>query len=189
MPGENQETQSMYVPADPGGLAGKWRLDVSRTTVSISHKAMWGLSTVKGTLAAVRGEGEVLHDGSGTGTVTIDATSVDTANRKRDTHLRSADFFDVEHHPTIDFVAQRIRPNGDGTAEITGELTAAGTTRPVAFTAQVTESADGSVSVVAELPVDRTNFGMTWNNLGMLIGKTSVSVKARFDRVPQDAGN
>jgi polyisoprenoid-binding protein YceI len=189
MPGENQETQSMYVPANPRGLAGKWHLDVSRTTVNISHKAMWGLSTVRGTLAAVRGEGETIHDGSGTGTVTIDAASVDTANGKRDAHLRSADFFDVEHHPTINFLAQRIQPNGDGTAEVTGELTAAGTTRPVAFTALVTESADGGVLLVAEVPVDRTKFGMTWNNLGMLIGMTSVSVKARFDRVPQDAGN
>jgi polyisoprenoid-binding protein YceI len=180
MSDETTESPSTYVTPEPTARAAKWHLDLSRTTVSITHTAMWGLSTVRGTFTAVRGEGEMLQDGSGAGTLIIDASSVDTANAKRDEHLRSADFFDVKHHPDITFIARRVQPEGDGTAEVTGELTVAGTMRQLAFAARITESSERAVSLAAEVLVDRKEFGMTWNNLGMLIGKTTVNVKACF---------
>jgi polyisoprenoid-binding protein YceI len=189
MSDETTQSQSTYVTPEPMARAAKWGLDLPRTTVSITHKAMWGLSTVRGTFTAVRGEGEVLQDGTGAGTLIIDASSVDTANAKRDTHLRSADFFDVEHHRDITFVARRVQPEGDGTAEVTGELTVAGTTRPLAFRARITESSERAVSLAAEVRVDRAEFGMTWNNLGMVIGKTTVNVKACFIRLPSGTVN
>ncbi len=78
---------------------GLWQLDATRSTVAISHVTMWGMVTVKGTFTGVSGEGEVRPDGTVRGAVTLDAASLDTKHTKRDEHLRSADFFDVEHHP------------------------------------------------------------------------------------------
>jgi polyisoprenoid-binding protein YceI len=65
-------------------------------------------------------------------TTTLDATSVDTGNGQRDGHLRTADFFAVETHPTWTFRSTAIRPDGDEYA-LDGELTIKGVTRPVTF--------------------------------------------------------
>ena len=78
---------------------GLWQLDPSATTVAVRQKTMWGLVTVKGAFTAVTGQGEVRADGSAVGTLTLRAASLDTGNAKRDTHLKSADFFDADNHP------------------------------------------------------------------------------------------
>ncbi|MFB7510289.1 YceI family protein, partial [Streptomyces broussonetiae] len=94
---------------------GTWQLDPSASAVSLRHKTMWGLVTVKGAFTAVSGAGEVRPDGSATGTVTLEAASLDTKHAKRDTHLRSADFFDADQHPEITFAvrgADRLDTDG-----------------------------------------------------------------------------
>ncbi len=63
--------------------------------------------------------------------VTIDAASLDSGWADRDTHLRSADFLDVETHPTITFASTGVTVTGDNTAEVAGDLTILGNTQPV----------------------------------------------------------
>src|SRR5512135_644304 len=63
--------------------------------------------------------------------VTIDAASIDTQEAKRDAHLRSADFLDVENFPTLTFKATKITKKGDDRFELVGDLTIRGVTRPV----------------------------------------------------------
>src|SRR5690348_7090341 len=110
---------------------GTWQLDPAASTVGLRHKTMWGLVTVKGTFTAVSGRGEVRPDGSATGTVTLDAASLDTKSAKRDTHLRSADFFDADHHPEITLAVRGAdRLDGDG-VRVTGQLTVRGISRPL----------------------------------------------------------
>jgi polyisoprenoid-binding protein YceI len=58
--------------------------------------------------------------------LTIDATSVNTGNDKRDEHLRSGDFFDTEHHPTVRFVSTSVSDPVGGRVNVQGELLAAG---------------------------------------------------------------
>ncbi|WP_322755359.1 YceI family protein [Frankia sp. Cas3] len=77
-----------------GSLAGPWRLDPSRSTVELHTKSMWGLAPVKGTFRELSGEGALTATGEASGTLTVHSASIDTKNRKRDDHLRSADFFD-----------------------------------------------------------------------------------------------
>ena len=69
--------------------------------------------------------------------VTIDAASLDSGFEALDTHLRSADFFDVETYPQIRFVSTEVRPTGDDSAEVTGNLTIKDVTKPVTLTVRL----------------------------------------------------
>ncbi|WP_225830470.1 YceI family protein [Streptomyces sp. NK08204] len=160
---------------------GLWQLDPAASTVAVRHKHMWGLVAVKGVFTTVGGQGEVKPDGSVTGTVTLDATSLDTKNDKRDAHLRSADFFDAENHPEITFTLHGADVQGDS-ARVTGELTARGITKPLTFTARLTGVDAQAVTVEAEAKVDREDYGMTFNQLGMITRVSTVTVKLRFTR-------
>ncbi|AOR31613.1 hypothetical protein BFF78_11620 [Streptomyces fodineus] len=161
---------------------GTWQLDPAASTVGLRHKTMWGLVTVKGTFTAVSGRGEVRPDGSAAGTVTLDAASLDTKSAKRDTHLRSADFFDADHHPEITLAVRGAdRLDGDG-VRVTGQLTVRGISRPLTFTARLTDANAEGLTLDAEFTVDREQFGMGWNQLGMMRGLTTVTAGLRFIR-------
>ncbi|MEU7417596.1 YceI family protein [Streptomyces antibioticus] len=161
---------------------GTWQLDASASAVALKHRTMWGLVAVKGAFASVAGGGEVGPDGSATGTLTLDVTSLDTKNAKRDTHLRSADFFDAENHPEITYVVRTAELDGADTVRVTGQLTVRGISRPHTLTARV-ERADGdAVTLAAEFTVDRDEFGLGWNQLGMMRGLTAVTATLRFVR-------
>ncbi|WP_328501279.1 YceI family protein [Streptomyces sp. NBC_00457] len=161
---------------------GLWQLDTTASTVALRHKTMWGLVTVKGTFGAVTGQGEVRSDGSAIGTVTLDATTLDTGNAKRDTHLRSADFFDADHHPEITFAVRSAELRDGDQVHVVGQLTARGISRPQSFTARLIGSDADSLTLDAELSVDRDQFGMGWNQLGMIRGLTTVAATLRFVR-------
>src|SRR6185436_17103141 len=100
----------------------------------------------------------LIQDGNLAGSWTLDtARSVDTKNKKRDEHLRSADFFDAANHPDITFTVDGIRP-GHGGVRVTGSLAVRGRTRPVSFDATVS-SADGETWLDGEVQVNRADFG------------------------------
>ncbi|MET8947142.1 YceI family protein [Streptomyces sp. NPDC004542] len=161
---------------------GLWQLDPTASTVALRHKTFWGLVTVKGTFSAVTGQGEVAPDGSATGTVTLDAASLDTGNAKRDTHLRAADFFDTDHHPEITFAVRGAELRAGDTAHITGQLTVRGVSRPQTLIARLTGVAADALTLETEFTVDRDQFGMGWNQLGMMSGPTTVTATLRFTR-------
>lgn len=171
---------------DPAALlrsgAGHWVLDPQQSSVKISHKAFWGLQTVRGTFSELSGEGDVAADGSVTGRLVIGAASVNTRNAKRDTHLRSNDFFKADEHPTIVFAAHDAKPDSSGHLTVTGELEAAGISRPLSFTATIAQESPAAATLSAEAEVDRAGYGMTWNQLGSLTGNAKVSVVARFTK-------
>jgi polyisoprenoid-binding protein YceI len=143
---------------------------------------MWGMVTVKGAFGGVTGEGEVQPDGTARGTITLDAASLDTKNRKRDEHLHGADFFDVERHPSLVFAVRNATVRQDDTVEISGQLTARGISRPQTVTARVTGATASAVTLTAEFTVDRSQFGMGWNQMGMLRGLTTVTATLSFTR-------
>lgn len=161
---------------------GLWQLDPARTTVAIKHKTMWGMVTVKGAFGGVTGEGEVQPDGTARGTITLDAASLDTKNRKRDEHLRGADFFDADRHPSLVFAVRNATVRQDDTVEISGQLTARGISRPQTVTARVTGATASAVTLTAEFAVDREQFGMGWNQMGMIRGLTTVTATLAFTR-------
>jgi len=163
-----------------GISAGRWTVDPAASTAAFRHKSVWGLVTVKGTFPVLDGEGQVGEDGVAKGRVSFDARGLDTKHGKRDKHLRSADFFDVEKHPAVDFVADDVRAVGSTGAAVKGWLTVRGVTRPVSFTADATAIGDSGVTLAATVVFDRADYGMSWNQIGMIVGKAEVTVSLRF---------
>ncbi|MFF7309288.1 YceI family protein [Streptomyces sp. NPDC008137] len=161
---------------------GLWQLDATASTVGIRHKTMWGLVTVKGGFGVLSGTGEVRPDGSAVGTLTFDVASLDTGNAKRDTHLRSADFFDADHHPEITFAARGAELRDGDQVHVTGQLTVRGISRPLSLTARLTDGGATGLTLDTEFSVDRDQFGMGWNQLGMIRGRTAVTATLRFVR-------
>jgi polyisoprenoid-binding protein YceI len=163
-----------------GKLTGAWTLDASRSQIRLRSRSMWGLVTVKGVFGQVDGSGTVSAAGEASGTITVASASIDTKMKKRDEHLKSADFFDAANHPSITFTADAIRPTSHGVT-VTGSLTVRGSTRPMSFDAQVASS-DGEVWLDGEVPVNRADFGLTWNQLGMSSVHNTITVHAVFTR-------
>ncbi|MEU1185337.1 YceI family protein [Streptomyces sp. NPDC005820] len=161
---------------------GLWQLDTRASAVALKHKTMWGLVTVKGAFGAVRGGGEVAADGSATGTLSLDVASLDTKNAKRDEHLRGTDFFDAANHPEITYAVRSAELRGADTVQVSGQLTVRGISRPHSFTAKLTGASADAVTLDAEFTVDRAEFGLGWNQMGMIKGLTTVTATLRFTR-------
>jgi polyisoprenoid-binding protein YceI len=163
-----------------GALAGEWDLDPRASSIRLKTKIM-ALVPVNGVFREVSGNGTVSADGEVSGTITVAAASIDTKNTRRDTHLRSADFFDIGNHPDITFTASSIRASGQGVA-VTGTMTVRGRTRPVSFDAAASVQGDGEIWLDAEVHVNRAGFGLTWNLLGMTSMNNTLAIHAVFTR-------
>jgi polyisoprenoid-binding protein YceI len=161
---------------------GAWVLDPAGSSVKFVGKAFWGLVPVRGTFSTVSGQGTVGEDGAASGQVVIDAASLDTKNKKRDTHLRSADFFNVEKCPTVTVTVTSAVLDGSS-LKCTGTMEAAGKSVPVSFTATVESAGADAVVLTAVLPMARSTFGMTWQQIpGMVKDAAEGVVTARFVR-------
>ena len=161
--------------------AGRWRLDPARTTIEFHTKAIFGLANVKGTFAAVSGTGVVGDEGAISGELVMDATSIDTKNKRRDKHLRGADFFDASKYPTFTFTATEVAPSGDGTLKIKGALHIKDQSRTIELVATPTNPSSDRVTLHAEASIDRSRWGMTWKMGGAWL-VNRVVVGAQFIR-------
>jgi polyisoprenoid-binding protein YceI len=118
------------------------------------------------------------------GQLEMGVASVDTGNAQRDKHLRSADFFNADDHPTMVFTVGEAKLGPSGDLAVSGELEAAGISRPLSFTAKITEASAEAATLTAEVQVDRHEYDMRWNRLGMVTGPATAWVVARFTRQP-----
>jgi polyisoprenoid-binding protein YceI len=164
-----------------GALAGGWALDPGQSSIRLKNRSMWGLVPVTGVFREVSGSGTISPDGEVSGTITVAAASIDTRNARRDKHLRSADFFDAARHPDITFTADGIRAAGQGAA-VAGALTVRGRTRPLSFEAAASVQGDGEIWLDAEVHVNRGDFGLTWNLLGLVSMHSTLTIHAVFTR-------
>ncbi|HEY3446833.1 MAG TPA: YceI family protein [Myxococcales bacterium] len=163
-------------------LAADYDIDSAHSQVGFAVKHLM-VSTVKGEFGKVSGtvsydpkkpEATVLD-------VTIDTTSINTREAKRDGHLKSPDFFDTEKFATATFKSTKVQSAGKGKLKVTGDLTIKGITKPV--TLEVTgpsaeaKSPWGQTVIAASAigKVSRRDFGMTWNKTldggGLLVGE------------------
>jgi polyisoprenoid-binding protein YceI len=164
---------------------GEWQLDPAHTSVEFVARHLM-VSKVRGRFGNVSGTIHVAEDPTESWVVVdIDTDSLETGDEKRDEHLRSPDFFDVERYPKITFRSTRLEGESPGRFLVHGDLTVHGVTRPVSLGAEYhgwTHSplGDERAGFSATTEVDREDFGLTWNVAveagGVLVGK-----KARLD--------
>lgn len=165
--------------------AGNYQIDVAHSKVGfeIPHLV---ISTVEGKFTDYKGTIKLDKKFNRSKfDVVINTKSIDTSIAKRDEHLRSADFFDVEKFPEIKFVSTKVT----GTPEkftIAGNLTMKGVTKPVTLEGQYLGSVkDGfgnhKAAFSAKTTLDRKEFGLTWSNMveaGPVVGdKVTVDLK------------
>lgn len=124
----------------------------------------------------------------------IDAASIDTANEKRDGHLRSADFLDVAKHPSIEFVSRKVTDLKDGKAKLHGDLTIRGVTKPVVLDLEVhgvvtDPSGKERSGFSARGKINRTDYGVSWNRTldtgGLVVGE-EVEISLEVEGIRQD---
>jgi polyisoprenoid-binding protein YceI len=172
---------STHAP-DPVGTAmistTRWRIDRARSCVEFRVKGVWGMATVTGRFSRYHG---TLDLGTQPAIeLTIEADSLDTANDRRDAHLRSPDFFDAEKHPYVRFVSDSVTLDG-GRLHVRGRLHARGSSIPLELTATLRRIGD-DLEIEAATEADHRQLGMTWNWMSMIRTPTKLVVKARLVR-------
>jgi polyisoprenoid-binding protein YceI len=178
------------------GTQTVWAIDTAHTLVEFAVKHMM-FTTVKGRFTDVRG---TIRCPSEPGlnctsvTVAIAAASIDTGELKRDAHLRSADFLDVEHFPTMTFTSTRVERTDADQVRVIGNLTIRGVTRQVtletAFTGRGKNLAGKeAIGFSARTRLNRKDFGLQWNMAlesgGVLVGDV-LDVQIEVEAVKQD---
>lgn len=168
-------------------------LEIDRSHSEVAFQVRHLLSKVRGRFADFGGtiQFDESNPQNSLVNVTIQAASIDTAEGDRDTHLRSADFFDVETYPTLQFVSTSVTPRGRNLYDVEGDLTIHGVTRQVVLPASFLGTAQdpwGNTKFVfeAELTLNRKDYGLTWNAAletgGFLVGDevhVSLSIQAK----------
>ncbi|HSO70295.1 MAG TPA: YceI family protein [Arachnia sp.] len=176
-------------------LNGTYILDASHSTFSfVTRHAM--VTKVRGSFEQFEGSAVVdaANPANSTLDVTIDAGSITTRNADRDGHIRSADFFDVENHPTWTFKGTDFAIKGD-VVEVTGDLTIKDTTRPITLPLEYQGAAKdpfGNVRVGFEGSTDilRSDFGLTWNaalETGGFLVSDKVAIEVEISAIQQAA--
>jgi polyisoprenoid-binding protein YceI len=159
-----------------------WEVDASHSTVQFSVRHMM-VSTVRGQFSGVTGT-LILDEGNLAKSkvdVSIDATTINTREEKRDEHLRSADFFDVANHPKVTFASTKVTPKGDGKLAVEGDLTLHGVTKRVLLDVEGPTPAFKNPwgklvrGVSAQTKINRKDWGLGWNVAletgGILVGE------------------
>jgi polyisoprenoid-binding protein YceI len=181
------------VPAGTAAAPVRWQIDQthSELTFRIRHlvsRVRGGFNSWSGTIVA-----DPASLGGGSVSVDIQTASIDTNNERRDTHLRSADFFDAESHPTITFRSTRVEATGRN-LRVHGNLTIRGVTKPVVLQGQMLEVGGTPgrrrIGFEAETQINRMDYGVSWNRAadggGAVLGD-EVTISIAIEAVEQPA--
>lgn len=179
------------IVAGSTAMAADWNLDKSHSSVNFSVKHML-VSTVHGKFADF--DGTASFDPKDLSTLkanfTVQMASVNTANEKRDGHLKTGDFFDIENHPTMTFVSKKAEQTGEGKAMLTGDLTLRGVTKEVTFAVegfnQEVKSPWGTFNTggTATTTINRFDYGVAWDtklDSGGLVAGQDVKVTVELE--------
>ncbi len=173
-----------------------WVLDPSHTSAKFTARHMM-ITNVNGAFDKVTGTidyNEAEPDKTVVD-VMIDAASINTKDEKRDAHLKSPDFLDVENYPTLEFKSTRVERTGDSTAKLHGDLTIRGTSKPITLDVEFLGKAKAPWGVwnagfEATGKINREDWGLVWNvpleTGGFLVGKDiKVHIEAEITHQPE----
>jgi polyisoprenoid-binding protein YceI len=161
---------------------GTWNLVPDQSQITFRNKTMWGAMKVHGAFLEFSGDGQITDTKTASGRIEIKAASLNTKLHKRDDDLRSPTFLNVQKHPNITVVATSAEPVSDDTVDIKADLTVKGTTAPMPLRAKVEVLDDGAVRLTGHTTVNRKDWGVTGNMLGMVGDKTTLTADLVFKR-------
>lgn len=167
-----------------------FKFDQAHSTIAFKVRHMLG--SAKGKFTKFSGTIEIdrEHPEKSSVVATIQAASIDTANAKRDEHLRTADFFNVQRYPEITFKSRRVKQTGPASGEISGDFTMHGVTRSITLNVQLLgdpESAAKNPTTrwrVTTAPLKRGDFGIGKGATGasMIGDDVTVSIEIEASR-------
>jgi len=166
----------------------KWFFEPGHTAAEFSARHMM-VTSVRGHFKNVHGsiEFDPERPQATSVEVTIDTGGLWSGEPARDAHLKSADFLDADHHPTITFRGDRVELVGANEARLAGELTIRGVTRPVTLDVRylgqwqtpwwedgVDKGPKTRAGFLATTRINRKDFGVNWNGVldrgGVVVG-------------------
>lgn len=173
-----------------------WQVDLTHSTILFSVKHMM-LSTARGRFEKFDVDVDFNEQEPARSSikVQIEAASINTNDPKRDGHLKSPDFFDVENYPTITFVSKRIDKIDDQHGQIVGDLSIRDITQEVVLEVEYSgqmKSPWGTLSVgaSAQTTINRKDWNLTWNQAletgGVLVGdKITINIEVELVKQPE----
>ena len=176
----------------PAKAGETFKIDPSHSTIGFKVRHMLGAA--KGKFTKFNGAIEVDrdHPEQSSVNVTIQTASIDTAIAKRDEHLRSADFFNVEKYPQITFKSRGVKQTGANTGDIAGDLSMHGVTRPITLHVQLLGDPQAAVKSsttrwrVSTAPIRRSQFGLVFSKsaetVSMIADEVSLDIEIEAQR-------
>jgi polyisoprenoid-binding protein YceI len=180
-------------PATAAAAPVRWQIDASHSELTFRIRHL--VSRVSGQFNSW--SGTIMADpaslAGGSVSVDIQTASIDTNNERRDTHLRSADFFDAPNHPVITFRSTRVVANGRE-LQVHGNLTIRGVTRPVVLEGRMLDVGGTAgrrrIGFEAQTQINRMDYGVSWNRGaeggGVVLGD-EVTISIAIEAVEQPA--
>jgi polyisoprenoid-binding protein YceI len=169
-----------------------FKIDPAHSTIAFKVRHLLG--TAKGKFTKFSGTIDLDREqpARSSVTVSIQAASIDTAIAKRDEHLRSEDFFNVQDFPEITFKSRRVKRTGSNEGEIVGDLTMHGVTREITLQVQPlgTPGFAGKSQTtrwrVTTAPIKRSQFGLVWSQsaeaISMVGDEVVVTIEIEAER-------
>ena len=177
------------------GQAATWQIDSRHSYAHFSVRHLM-VSNVRGSFSKVSGTLLIDEKDLTKSSVeaTIDTSTINTQEPDRDKHLRSADFFDVEKHPTITFKSKKVEKAGKDRLRVIGDLTIRGVTKQVVLDVEGPTAAikdpRGNLKrgATATTKVNRQDFGVAWNRTleagGVVVGdQVSITIELELAKV------
>jgi polyisoprenoid-binding protein YceI len=182
----------MSTAVQPEPSVTTWQIDPVHSTAQFKVKHLM-ISNVKGEFTSIKGTLQ-LDSSDVTNSsleVAIDANSINTREPQRDTHLKSADFFDVEKSPNITFKSSSVTKKASGEFAVEGDLTIHGMTRKVTLNVEAPSAPQKDpwggtrIGIEAATKINRKDFGLNWNAAleagGFMVGdEVSVTLDVEF---------
>jgi len=166
----------------------RYEIDPAHTNIGFTAKHL-AVTTVHGHFAKFDGSFEGPDDDmtKARGTIKVEVASLSTRNDQRDTHLKSADFFDAEKYPYLTFSLSGIEKIGDESYRVRGDLTIKETTRPVELTGTIEGRLPDPfggrerLGVSATGQVNRMDFGLNWDGVAGAVPFAGHTIKLAID--------
>jgi len=182
-------------------ISATWDIDDAHTTAKFKIRHLM-VSNVYGQITGAKGSLEMDEKDptKTTGTVTLEVSTVNTANEKRDAHLKGEDFFDVAKNPSITYTIKKVTKGKAGKYKMDGELTMKGVTKSVSLNdVEITPTVKDPWGGIRRgfsgtTTLNRKEYGLTWNKQldggGMVVGDTvEIEVAAELKEKPAAAKN